>query len=595
MTADLSRVFHVFVRAPGAHPLLTVLCVFFAGLFDVFGMSLVVPLLNVMASRNQPSSSPLSQVGQRVVDALGLSGDPPVILAAIAGALTLKALLILAAMAYVSYSMAEVGLRIRRSLLATLLRANLSYFTSLTPARIANALVNDANAATSAFHYAAVATAEFLRLTVVLLMAFLVAGWAILAVLAVAAIASALLSSSVRIRGRAFRQQKLASDRLIDRTADTFVNIKVLKGMGRLGQIRDSIGHGIAEVGRSVFRNQITRFSLNAMQDILLVLILCGGLYIGMTWLHLSVPELILLTTLFMLIGTAIRNLQSMLQQFREFLPAFEACEELLKEADANAERTGGRRAPDFRSAITFEGVSFGHGDRLILDQASLRIPAGSITVLEGASGVGKTTTVDLLAGLHVPSAGVVAVDAVPLDDIDMQAWRAGIGYVPQELTLVSGSVFENIALGDPRITREAALQALDTAGVGPLIRSLPRGIDTDVGTAGSKFSGGERQRLSLGRALAAKPRLLILDEVTSALDHATEHEICATVAALSPPLTIVAITHRPAWTKIASHVFRLQERKIVAASSPSPAESSVAGAERSPAVPPVSRTLLRT
>lgn len=560
----LSRVFHVFTRAPGAHPVLTALCLFAAGVFDVIGMSLVIPLLNSLASHNAPSASPLSRIAQSVMQSLGLGSEPGSILPFLAGALTVKSLLILAAMAYVSYSVAEVGLRLRRRLLDALLQANLTYFTSQTPARISNALVNDVNAAATAFNQASVAVAELLKLSAILIAAFLVAGWAVLAILAVVGAAALILSQSVKYRRSVFRRQKQVSDELIGRASDTFHNIKVLKGMSRLGPLRDVIGGGIADVRDTVFQSQMTRHLLNAFQDILLVLALCGGLYVGMTWLAISMPELIVLATLFLLIGTSIRSLLNILHDFRESLPAFEACETLLQEASASAEQMTGRRAPQFNADVVFRNVSFAHRDKSILSNVSFNIPPGRITVLEGTSGAGKTTTVDLLAGLHRPLGGSIEVGGVPLADIAIETWRAGIGYVPQELTLIGGTVLENIALGDPRITREDALHALEIAGASAFIKALPKGIDTDVGTSGTRFSGGERQRISLARALAGKPHLLILDEVTSALDEATEREICKTIAGLCPPLTIVAITHRPAWTAIASQVFRLRDQHVI-------------------------------
>jgi ABC-type multidrug transport system fused ATPase/permease subunit len=424
----VSRVFHVFTRAPGARPALTALCLFGAGLFDILGMSLVIPLLNSIAAKDVPSASPLSQIGRSIIDVFGLPADPGIMLLSIAVALTAKSLLILAAMAYVAYSVAEVGLRLRRQLLAALLRANLSYFTTQTPARIANALVNDVSSAAAAFNSASVAVAELLKLSAILIMAFLIAGWAVLAVLAVVAVVAFLLSQSVKYRRSIYRRQKQASDELIDRASDTFHNIKVLKGMGRLGPLRDAIGSGISDVRQSVFQSQLTRHSLNAFQDILLVAALCGGLYVGLAWLRISMPELILLTTLFLLVGTSIRNLLNILQDFRESLPAFEACESLLAEAHASAEAHAGRRAPSFQSDVVFRNVSFAHGDKQVLSDVSFRIPPGQITVLEGTSGVGKTTTVDLLVGLYRPTSGAIDIGGVPLHEIAMESWRSGIG-----------------------------------------------------------------------------------------------------------------------------------------------------------------------
>jgi ATP-binding cassette, subfamily C, bacterial len=187
-----------------------------------------------------------------------------------------------------------------------------------------------------------------------------------------------------------------------------------------------------------------------------------------------------------------------------------------------------------------------------------LEIPARGITVLSGPSGAGKTTIVDLLVGFHQPTKGQILVDGIPLSQIKLQDWRRGIGYVPQELTLLHGSITENVTMGDASISHEAVTQALAQAGALAFVNNLPQGLETDVGQMGSKLSGGERQRISLARALVLKPRLLILDEVTSALDENTEAAICASVRELSRYYTVVAITHRPAWTNIADRAYRV-------------------------------------
>ena len=115
-------------------------------------------------------------------------------------------------------------------------------------------------------------------------------------------------------------------------------------------------------------------------------------------------------------------------------------------------------------------------------------------------------------------------------------------------------------------ISDEAIAIAIDQAGAREFIMEMPNGLDTEVGAMGSKLSGGQRQRIALARALVAKPKLLILDEVTSALDPETEIEICQNIAALRGQYTTVAITHRPAWTEIATHLYKVERGSITKA-----------------------------
>ncbi|MEM9573993.1 MAG: ATP-binding cassette domain-containing protein, partial [Pseudomonadota bacterium] len=235
----------------------------------------------------------------------------------------------------------------------------------------------------------------------------------------------------------------------------------------------------------------------------------------------------------------------------------------MIATAETERETASGSKSPEILSGCRLSKVDFDYGQKTILKQVDIEIPAGGITVLLGPSGAGKTTIVDILTGLLTPKSGVVSVDDVPLTDIDIRVWRSCIGYVPQELTLLHGTVYDNVTLGDDSISREKVWEALAAAGAKGFIDELTDGLDTDVGNMGAKFSGGQRQRLSLARALVRNPKMLILDEVTSALDEHTEAEICRNITQLQGKYTIVAITHRPAWKNIATRLYRVSRGKV--------------------------------
>ena len=182
------------------------------------------------------------------------------------------------------------------------------------------------------------------------------------------------------------------------------------------------------------------------------------------------------------------------------------------------------------------------------------------MTLLIGPSGTGKTSTVDLIAGLLQPQSGAVYIDGVPLTFIDLKAWRNAIGYVPQEMLLLHESVFANVTLGDTALTEEDVQAALRAAEAWAFVQNLPAGMATRVGERGARLSGGQRQRIAIARALVHAPQLLILDEATTALDPESEAAICQTVQRLRGTMTILAISHQPALLDIADHVYRLED-----------------------------------
>ena len=128
---------------------------------------------------------------------------------------------------------------------------------------------------------------------------------------------------------------------------------------------------------------------------------------------------------------------------------------------------------------------------------------------------------------------------------------------------MLRGTIADNIRLGETAVSDEAIVEALRLANALSFVEALPDGINSDIGTMGARLSGGQRQRLSLARALVLKPKLLLLDEVTSALDDASEAEICENIKSLAGQFTIVAITHKPAWKLIADRIYNVSGGKV--------------------------------
>jgi ATP-binding cassette subfamily C protein len=157
------------------------------------------------------------------------------------------------------------------------------------------------------------------------------------------------------------------------------------------------------------------------------------------------------------------------------------------------------------------------------------------------------------------PQKGDVFIDGVPLAEIDLRSWRKQIGYVPQDLVLLHDTILANVTLADIKITETEVEEALRVAGAWTFVANLPEGVRTVVGERGTRFSGGQRQRIALARALVRRPRLLILDEVTSSLDSRTEEEICNELRGLRGKVTVFAASHRPSLTRLADEVYHVE------------------------------------
>ena len=218
-------------------------------------------------------------------------------------------------------------------------------------------------------------------------------------------------------------------------------------------------------------------------------------------------------------------------------------------------------------SALEVRDVSFTYpgADRKVLESASLRIPARSCVGITGPSGSGKTTLMDILLGLIEPDEGTLSVDGKTLDAESRRAWQRNVGFVPQQIYLVDGSIAGNIAFGIPRDRVDAAAieRAARMASLHDFITGLPRGYATGVGERGIRLSGGQRQRLAIARALYHDPDVLFFDEATSALDVETENTIVESIRSLAHRKTIVIIAHRLSTLRYCDTIFTLESGSV--------------------------------
>jgi len=198
------------------------------------------------------------------------------------------------------------------------------------------------------------------------------------------------------------------------------------------------------------------------------------------------------------------------------------------------------------------------------ISDLNMMINPGTVVAIVGSSGAGKSTLVDCMLGILKPTRGAVLISG--FDSLEaMSRWPGAIGYVPQEVFISGGSILENVALGFDlsEISRDQVLLCLSKVQLLNFVDSLPNGIDTSLGDFGSKMSGGQRQRLGIARALYTNPKLLILDEATSAMDGQTESEISKAIQNLKGGVTLVLVAHRLSTVRDADEVHFLQDGSL--------------------------------
>ena len=222
-----------------------------------------------------------------------------------------------------------------------------------------------------------------------------------------------------------------------------------------------------------------------------------------------------------------------------------------------------------FQDAIRFDAVRFRYtGDGpWVLDDLNLTIPKGARVGFVGSTGSGKSTTLDLLMGLLVPTEGVLLVDGQTISGNRLRAWQRSITHVPQSIYLADTTLAENIAFGVPpdTIDLDRVQQAARQAQIADFIESSPEGYQAYVGERGIRLSGGQRQRIGIARALYKQASVLVFDEATSALDNATEQSVIDAIEMLNRDLTILLIAHRLTTVRRCDTIVELEHGRVVA------------------------------
>lgn len=554
----MKSVFRIFFSIYASKQFRIIGCLALAALVEAVGLATLLPVLNTIGGGGE---SKAGAVLNDVFARIGLHPDMLTLTLIIVILMILKAGLSVLAMSYVGYAVADLATKLRLELVARLIRARWSYFVGQPVGRISNIAGLEVTRSAEAYLMSAQAITLMIQAAGYTVVALFISWPIALVAIGGGGAMTLLLQRFVRKTRRAGRRQTQRTSELVIQLNDALVGIKPLKAMARHAQVIRFLEGKIAELRRALRQQTLSKQMTKYIQEPLLVIFLAVGLYVTTTFWGIPLSELLVMGLLIERTISSVGKVQQEVQKAAAVESAFWSVHRLVEEAGAEAETHVGTRGPTLTKGCSFRHVHFSFGDTKVLNDVSIDIPAASVTVITGGSGAGKTTMTDLLLALHAPDGGEILIDGTPLGEIDVAQWRSMVGYVPQELILFNDSIAANVTLGDPTLSEERVVDALTAAGALDFVEKLPDGIHTQVGERGSRLSGGQRQRIAIARALVHEPKLLILDEVTSALDPETEASICRNIRALTARgITALAITHREAWLAAADRVYHLEE-----------------------------------
>ena len=565
-TGNLRNIVRLFFKAERINPWTVLGCLLVASVVEGIGFASLVPLLWIVTDPAQTESSPVIDFTRGLVDTLGLSLGVGSLVVFFVCTLVVRSLLTLVAMRHVGYAVAEFSTGLQARLMQNLFRARWDYLVQHRSGRVASAIGGQADRAGRAYYLAAMFFAQVIQTTGYLVVAFIVSWPLALASLGVGGVMTLLLHFLVRAARRAGARQTRWTRELVTFLLDTLNNVKPLRAMAKERAFTNLLEEKRAALKKAMRRQVVSAEGLRNGNEILAAIFLGAGFFVAISIWQVPIVDLMVVGVLLSRTTSGVARIQQQLQKALMVESAYVEVQELITQTAGAPEQNPGRRQALFERECRLKDVSFAHANTPVLHSVSLVVPTGQVTVLTGPSGAGKTTIADLILGLYQPDEGQVLVDDLALREIDLASWRSLVGYVPQELVLFHDSIFANVALGDRRIGEAEVQHALEVAGAWQFVHRLPDGLMTHVGESGAKLSGGERQRIALARALVAKPRLLILDEVTSALDPDTEWQICRGIRELAGEMAVLAITHRPAFLEIADVIYRIEDGRATEA-----------------------------
>lgn len=566
-----AQVWRLLTPAERRHALLLGVLMFAVGLVEVSGLISVVPLVAVLTS----AGDPCMRLGERAAGACArlLPTHDPYVLGALAFGLiatsNLLAFIVVWLSARLNWTMWR---RLAAEVFSTYLEKPYEYFFDVhSSAVVKNVVFETERFANQVFMPALVLISRIIVTAAVVLLVVAVDPTVSLGIIAVLALLYVAvyrqLQSKVRSSGDV---QFAARERISAIATETVAGVREVRMLGS----EEHFAARLRRASHTLARHYVYAWVASVMPRYLIetaafALILAVAAYLShkMGGWQTAAP----------LLAFYIFSAYRLLPQFQQIYfnamlvqqnaSIADALATLLAARGAQPVRLQGDAPTGLRPPIHLDRVTYRYpgSAKPVLDEATMDIPALATVGLVGATGSGKSTVIDLIAGLLAPQEGTITLDGTTLDARAAPAWRLRIGYVPQVPYLLDDTIRRNIAFGlpDEAISQARVERAARLANIHDFIAQLGDGYDTLVGERGVRLSGGQRQRLVIARALYRDPEVLVFDEATSALDQETEQAVMDAIGTLAHQKTLLIISHRPATLQRCDLVYEVAGGKI--------------------------------
>ncbi|MBQ3418106.1 MAG: ABC transporter ATP-binding protein [Ruminococcus sp.] len=353
-----------------------------------------------------------------------------------------------------------------------------------------------------------------------------------------------------RMTNKMFKQTNMQLGKMNSLVSDSYSNHTIIKAYDRVAEKEKEFDEMNREFERLYVRSRFTSGFMRPFGDLMakasyILLCLIGG--IMMMNGHLTLGEFMAFLFYGNMIGVPITELSVTFNNFQDSLSSAARIYDFLDEdEEPEEEPTASLSIPDMKGKVSFDHVKFGYvPEKTLMEDVSFTAKPGQTMAIVGPSGAGKTTLINLLMRFYDIQGGTITLDDIDTKALSKQNLRSAFGMVLQETWIFDGTIAENIAFGKPGATREEVIAAAKTAYCDSFIERLPDGYDTYLSNENSALSAGEKQLLSIARAIIADPKVLILDEATSQVDTKTEEVITRAMQEMMKGRTSFIIAHR--------------------------------------------------